>query len=563
MPPQTDNLQWIQIKDFRPGISDNPGANYPPGSAQRDLTYSCIANRAGALVPLPQGQVVSGDVPPNEADVAAVVGLYLPPIPAISTTGTPNLFPRHELIVGSEIVFQGTRYHRLSRYRMDVPGHPRDIIENRVYSGTNPPAADTLGGFNPNGMTFGSTRSKRHQDPDNIVPGVPVVMSRWSAGPFAGYVSEFPDDLNTGSATTYHIYTDNAWVIGLCCHQQRVIVEFLAVNNHGPNDQAITGENLRWSSIADVSIENFTPTDQVFVSENPSGYSFLYSMSANELFGVKQASGGMYASGGLNSASVVSLPLVTGSDIQQTPVASSAGLIYGSRSSGVWAWSHGDTSQLISPQMEPLFWTLEEPATGTDGQDDFGGVAYQFARSDDWVLCPNNFLYDTTLQSWWRLDNPAAGLQYRYMTANFRFIYGACSWFKHFGTPVPGVLPNPIFFYDRNNLVGDMSWQSHPLWETVDTLVDMREIAVRVKGHGQVTIELRGESTPSNVPITVTTPVFNTTVPVLIRMPIRIQDSNIAVRIRSFAVSGAVPFDAPTVYECNVAYDSTQRERTS
>lgn len=554
MPPQQDNLQYIQIKDFRPGISDNPGANYPPGAAQRDLTYKCIANRAGALVPLPDSQGISG-IPPHEASVAAIVGLYLPPIQVTSTDAPEARFPPHEILVGSEIVFSGQRFHRLRRYRRSPAGNPVDTLESRVAADATAPAP-TPGGFNPNGMSFGTVRSHR-SDPLN--PGVPVVIARWSAGPTFGYVAEFPDDLTTGSSTPFHIFDDNAWIVGVTCHQGRVVMERLVAYNHGPNSQAIMGENLLWTAVNDVTVANLSTPDQVFVPENPSGYSFLFSMTANELFGVKQASGGVYASGDLNTPTVVTLPLVTGSDLQQTPTSSDIGLIYGSRSSGVWVWSHGDTSSLISPQMEPLFWTLEEPASGTSGQDDFGNVAYQFARSDDWVLCPNNFLYDTTLKSWWRLENPIGGLQYRFMAANFRFIYGAVSWF---GNPAPGILSNPIFFYDRNNLASDISWQSHPQWETIDTLVDIREIVLRVKGHGSVTVELRGESTNPNVPPSVTVS-FNTTVPVMIRTPFRIQDSNIAVRIRSFATAGADPFDAPTVYECNLGYYPAQKEMTS
>lgn len=548
--PSPDNVQWVQIKDFRAGIADNPGATYPPGQAQRAFTYRCIADRAGALIPLPQGTPLS-NVPGSEAGISAINGLYLPPITVVSTSGTPALVPPHELIVGNEIVFQAQRFQNLQRIRRDIAGYPADQITRVIYADSSPAVA-TVGGFRPIGMSFGTTRSQR-SNPN--IPGVPVVIANYWAGVGQGYLLEFPDDGNPGSQQPYYIYQNNNWILSVACHQARVVIDKINSHSHGANAISVMSENISWSATSDVTTANFSTPDIVFVVENPSGLAFMHSMSANELFVIKQASGGAYVSGDLNFSTIVSLPLVTGSDIAHTPVSSDIGVVYGSRSSGVWAWSHGDNSNLISPQMDPLFWTLAS-SIGT-GQDDFGGVAYQFARSDDWVLTPNNFLYDTQLKSWWRLEDPTVAT-FRYMAANFRFIYGAHPWYDHQSQP-SGVVSNPIFYYDRVNPANSYSWQSQPLWETIDTLVDIREIALRVKGVGTVTVELRGESNLNN-PITATVS-FSAIAPTLIRTPIRIQDSNISVRLIS-TVSG-FGTAAPTIYECNLAYVETQRERTS
>src|SRR5215831_6387176 len=116
MPAQNDAYQWINIRDFRPGIADNPGSNYPPGQAQRNLTWRCIANRAGALVPLPQGQILNAEPVLQEASTAAIDGLYLPPITAATINEAIQLVPPHELMVGSEILYQGNRFQRLHRF---------------------------------------------------------------------------------------------------------------------------------------------------------------------------------------------------------------------------------------------------------------------------------------------------------------------------------------------------------------------------------------------------------------------------------------------------------------
>lgn len=566
MPPQNNAYEWINIRDFRPGIADNPGANYPPGQAQRQFTWRCIANRAGALVPLPQGIPMNMIGIIGEADTAAIDGLYLPPITVAPQVETMTLSPPHELVVGSEILFGGQRFQRLHRFRRySLSSLNYSTLVSRADPDTSAPVS-TLGGFHPVGMSFGTTRSNR-ANPN--IPGVPVFVANWWLGPGVGYLIEFPDDQNPGSGTPYLIFSNNTWIASVTAHQARVVVDKIAANSHGPGGAvAIMSENVSWSATSDVTPGNFSTPDIVFVVENPSGLAFMHSMSANELFAVKSASGGVYVSGDLNYATIVNLPLVTGCDIGITPVSSDVGVIYASRSSGVWAWSHGDTSTLLSPQMDPLFWTLVDNI-GT-GIDDFGGISYQFARSDDWVLCPNNFLYDTQLKSWWRLEQPTAPIsgsdvatspQFRYMAANFRYFYGAHSWFSQAVPPPAGVLNTPVWYYDRSNPSNNFSWCSQPLWETVDSLVDIREITLRVEGAGVVYVELRGESNPNN-PTIIVFDQFITGVPVLIRKPVRIQDSNISVRIVSFTNVAGWSI-APTVHECNIGYITVQKERTT
>jgi hypothetical protein len=373
------------------------------------------------------------------------------------------------------------------------------------------------------------------------------------------YLTEIPDDV-TPTNPFYDIYSNNAFLAGFCCHEGRVIFQRIVVYDHGPNASAIMGENIGWTAINDVSIANITATDAVFVPENPSGFSFMFSMSANELFGVKAASGGVYVTGDLNGPTVVTLPLVTGTDLTHTPTSSEAGVVYGSRVSGVWAWSHGDNCSLLSQQMDPLFWTLQTPPQSgfSAGKDDFGGNLYQFARSDDWVLAPNNWLYDTQLQSWWRLEDPTI-LDFRWMTANFRYIYGAASWFNGLDN---AYTPSgtPIRMYDRQTPGESYSWQSQPLWETVDNLVDIREVVIRAKGHGNISITLTGESSTQNLTLLT----VDSDLPILLRTPARLQDSNIAIRLVSTSNFGTTkPDAAPTIYECSLGYISTQKERTS
>lgn len=556
MPPQGESYQYIQIKDFKPGIADNPGAGYPPGQAQRNLTYRCIANRAGALVPLPAAG--PGPIVNKEASTAAIVGIYLPPIQVVPNAGAAIIrYPPHELFVGVEILNGGNRYHRLYRYRQAESGSPYDVVKSIAVADGTPVTDPTPGGFTPSGMWFGSTRSNR-ASPTNTGSGAPVVIAQWQHSPGLMYLAEIPND-QALTSNAYDIYLNNAFLNGFVCHQGRIVFQRITVFDHLVNASAVMGENISWTAINDVTTANIPSQDIVFVSENPSGFAFLFSMSANEMFAVKNATGGVYVTGAMEQAVIVSLPLVTGSDIQHTPAASSLGVVYGSRLSGIWAWSHGDNCNLISPMMDPMFWTLQTPPTGmfAAGKDDFAGNLYQFARSDDWILTSNNWLYDTQIQSWWRLEDPSL-MQFRWMTANFRYIYGSTSWFQG-NDNVYQPSGTPIRMYDRQVPNNSFSWQSQPLWETIDSLVDIREIVVRAKGHGTINISLTGEtSSVVAIPLTV-----SSDLPVLLRTPVRLQDSNIAVRIQSDSDFSVSPAAAPTVYECNLGYVSMQKERTS
>src|SRR5215475_5684153 len=102
-----DSLQYITINDFKPGISDDPGANYPSGAAQRDSTFRCIANRQGALTPLPARTIpfsMPADGTPGPDTRYAIDGLYAPPISMLPTVlaFNPDVFPEHELMIGNE-----------------------------------------------------------------------------------------------------------------------------------------------------------------------------------------------------------------------------------------------------------------------------------------------------------------------------------------------------------------------------------------------------------------------------------------------------------------------------
>lgn len=537
MPASPDQLQYVSIKDFSPGISDNPGSNYPPGSAQRNGTFRCIANRAGALIPLPIRTIpfsMPNDGTPAPDGRYGLVGLYAPPTPMLPTVlaFNPDTYPEHELMIGNEWLEGGNRHQKLRRYRRyETTGTTADTIKNVS-------AADASTVLTPSGMGFGTTRSNRATP---TMPGIPVVIAMWVSGVTFNYVTEFPDDQAPTINTPFDIFVNTAFWFGIACHQGRTVGQGVSAYGQGVNTQTFMGENLVWSAVNDVTPANWnTATPQVFVPENPSGFAFLAPMTANELFALK-ANGAMYVTGDLFDPTVTTLPMVVGSEVGHTPVITGSGVVYGNGNSGIWVWGHGDKSDLLSPQMNPDFWLLNNPAHNALF-DDFGVVRYQFARSDDWVLVSNNWLYDLRLNSWWRLEDPTI-TQIRYFTTASRFIYGSQSFYTN-------AAPNAIHMWERNIPALSYSWQSQPLWETIGNLVDIREIALRAVGHGTIVITATGETSTNTIQFEV-----NNDLPILRRQGFRLQDANIAVKIES---SGGVA--APTIYECHIGTMPTQLE---
>ena len=549
-PKATTSLNPITFNDFSPGIADLPGTNYKAESATRTNTFRCIANHSGALVPLPWRQEPFS-LPHHSADHGpAVTGLYLPPIgllPAPATSAfTEGQFPEHQLFVGVEWVSGSTMYHNLYRYRrFEAPlGTGYDTIKStsNAWSG----AGGDPTAFRPNGMNFATTRSNRA---DYSIPGCPVTIIQGF-----GYLSEFPDDQNQASLTPFDIASGfyptpgSKFILHMTTHQGRVVLQEVMAFNHGPGAITFTGENTTWSFFNDVTPARWgtwnggDPTDptnfdtkaKVFIPEKPSGFSVMVSMSANELFFVKGGQGGGYVSGSLDVGQVVSLPMVTGAEIAQTATVSPIGVVYGNRTSGVWAWSHGDNSQLISPQLNSNFWSL--PGWGGDFDlDDFGGVSYSFACCDDWILTPNNWIFDTTLKSWWRLEDPDVA-QYRWVTSQWHFIYTAESYYD-------STNDKPIHLYKREWKSPTYSWQSHPIWQSVEDIVTINDIGLIAEGNGEVKLTLTSLNGGTN---SITIALDNCGFPERFRERLNIQGKYIQLRIESTSPNPYYP--APTVY---------------
>lgn len=135
-------------------------------------------------------------------------------------------------------------------------------------------------------------------------------------------------------------------------------------------------------------------------SLSPSGC--IGTVSNSQLLQVKYDGGGVLISGDLDNPTVRRLPSVESTHGvvahgTQTP----AGFVYGA-TTGVYAWTGGDTTQNLSPQIDGFFWDHTEG----DPREQYDGPRGRFCYWNDAILAPNNYLMDTRSGGWWRLEKP-------------------------------------------------------------------------------------------------------------------------------------------------------------
>lgn len=527
----SDTNPPITFRDFRPGISDNPGTNYPPEQATRTNTFRCLSNRSGALVPgMRRTSSIAGthfEASNPTPGFYLIVGFYAGG-PVVPLVASPSPSYTHELFIGTEYLFGGNRKFKLERRRMYEATPSNDLIKNI----SRADATVTGRGW---GMTFGTSRSNKGAP---TTPGIPIVVFAWgsSANVADSFTSVFPDDATPTLNAPYDVQTGQSALI--CTHQGRIVLHRQSAYGHGVDTGWNPAEDMQWTAVFNPgslgSLTNFVP-------ENPDGYSVMQPMSANELFALKASFAVMFQ-GDLNDPIVINLPMVPGTPIGQSGVVSPAGLLYGNPLSGVWSWMGGDSAKLLSPQMRPDFWTL------TDGLH--LAQQYQWATMGDLVVLSNNWIYDIQTSSWWRLEDDSL-FHTRYITTDWykQFLYGSITQYTHAADTI-------AYEWTRSLGSSTYSWQSHPIWQSIDRILAVREVDLVAQGQGTVTLTCTGFSgaTTSEV-ITLD----NTGYPERHRRNFYIQGQYLQLRIQ--VDSGSASVDGPTVF--SVALHPDPRARLS
>lgn len=518
-PRRPASIAPLEIRDFTPGIADNPGVGWPAGQATRDNTFRCTANRAGALVPGPRRNyaLTGTDFGTPLAGYYVIDGVFA--AGPVEGTGTPDPDGRgHDLFVATEFNSGGNRRFKLERWRQYETPVTADLIRDYV-------TADASNGGNGCGIQWALTRVNRAAP---TTPGIPAVIYAWIPALATignGFIEQFPNDATPALNAVFQIATPRGMIMNT--HQGRVVWGVQNGYSHGVNSSWATAEDLFWTAVNNTG--SVGPV-QVFVPENPDGYLVLIPMSANELFCLKR-SFGVALVGDLDNPTVINLPMVPGGSDPIGATISPLGLVYANRYTGVWLWAHGDSANLLSPAMDPDFWTL-----AALNAELLVGNKYTFDSFGTRIFLSNNFYFDTDTKGWWRLENPAT-LQIRHFTHFEQFLYGS-----------PSTTPDPpgTVVYGWNTELGEStySWQSQPFWETVDSTVNIREIEVVAKGAGTITITASGlGAATANIVLTLA----NLGYPERFRENFAILTDYLQVKIE--ANSGSSVVDAPTVYE--------------
>lgn len=514
-------LPPIVFSDFTPGIADLPGVSYPATQATRENTYRCIANPSGSLTPAPrQDYTLAG----NDFDAADpqngyfCSGIYVSS-PILPGSGSADAEGRaHELWIATEwdtSAAGNTKKRRLERYRQFESAPTRETI----YTNDD---ATSLGIGTATACVFAQTRAN-HAAPTTV--GIPVLAISWYADKAANSINyEYPDDTTPTLNTPYAVHTSQALVV---THQGRFVYRFISAYDHGVNGKYATTEDLKWSNPNDPQAA--LTVLQTFYPEQADGYALMASMSANELFCLKEQ-GALVLVGDLNLPTVTNLPMVEGSGFmpQGSGLRTPLGFLYAGRS-GLRSWTHGDTSELISPAMDHRFHTIETEV------ELYGGQSYSWYYVGGLCFLGNNFIYDTRTKSFWRLEDED-DIRLRWMTGARKWVYGAKSTFSHEDTSL-------IRGWNLDDGATSFSWQSHPIWESVDRVVAVDEIELIAQGHGRVKLSLTDIKGNTRYELF---DLVDTGFPERFRSSFAIHGKYLQLRIE--ADSGDDTHDAPTIY---------------
>lgn len=528
--------QLLTFSDFSPGIVQRTNvigalANSPAptGAASITNTYRCISLPGGGLGPMPKNTTtlsftdLSTTALPGGVTAAATGFQIFGPM--FKDANTPRYFPNitsatpFELHLGYEYVTGGNQEQRWRKYP--------------YYSGDNSVAinSETSTVTNIYGPTYFVSSAMYHPDP--TIPGFSVVVGTWNQVRIPqesdDYLLVYPDPTDSTTAATDTPY-DMGVAIGslgpIIAHQNRILVLGRAMAIHGANSGfSPHNELLFWTNPNDYVF--VSATQSAFAYDVPGGYGAWGSLTSSDLLLIKHSGGAYLIQGDINNPIVRRFPSVMGTHGVEVIGANTAeGFVYGVNNDGVYAWQGGDSSILLSPQLEDGFWQSTNSTYLFEGQ---------FASWGDLILCPNNFVYDVKTKSWWRIEDPSTRLYYCWQIDPWTN--------KAYGLRPTFTAASPIYAggYDSGTPAVNFSWQSQPfnVYGRRRTLV--RGVFLTAQGSGTVTITLSSNEANAVDETQPNAYAVSTTLPTRVRLPCRVYGSEFVMRIVSDGGSTAAP----------------------
>lgn len=535
--PKVD-LQWINLEDFTPGIHSRvsragftAAKEANPAVAQPTNTYRCVGLEDGGLAPLwKQDYTLTYDVLPGAPPATnqyQITGFFV-----AQPVQVANNLREHEFFFGIEWIDGTNRKFNLRRYRPFTPAWDA-VLAGLTQSSAILPTTDQY--LNTH---FAITRTLRSAP---LTPGVPVVAMSHSTvtpqNPSRQVI--FPSDAAPAVTAVATLFDNLYYPSRLLAHQGRLVLFDERTYSHGAVGGWLTNETLLWTIVNDHDTLS-SVVASVFSPENPAGYAVVASMSANELFAVKRFGGALTINGDLDNPTVVNLPNVA-SATSCIPANSPVGLVYVGSDGGVYAWAGGDAAQHISRQLDDYFWRTTAPTIL-----DYRAVLSPIGN--DYVALPKLWLFNVHTQSWWRLDDSSLfrqdiwNMQQGFSNVQSPFLYGSTYEFN----TTAEVL---VYGWDTATPASSYSWQSHPVFATINRNIRVRQVVVEGVGVGTITVTLTGRTGASQ---SKTFTMDSNSLPQKVRQDYSLQCEAMQVRIESTS-GGANP--APITFAVRVGYD--------
>lgn len=507
--PADDNLQIISVTDFSPGIYDDwfaagGAVKSNPGAARKTGTFGCCSSRSGSLIPGPKRvnrvKVTSNENLAHTPDGTQRIMAFRCMSPVwdrtevgLFETGEVREFP--DLIAVAFEAFVGTggtfAHHSLCRvYKVY-----QEPVANPAL---NAVATFDVGAHNAGAFTerfkygWSSIDLTKDSYTDPTIVGYPVVAFEFTSNKD---VREFQRKIFPDTATpTVDSSTD---ILGLdqsggfagyalFAHQDRMMLLDRSININLGTSGEVPTDLIVFSAVNDIMTSDTAVVS--FVAENPGLFGAWATVNASEAFFVKQQRGGFVVRGDVNNPTVVRLPgLPPTFDAINIAVAARDGKVYYGSRNGIFAWSGGDTADLVSSQLDGWFW---DPGNTSDVSHTKGS----FSAVDRYLFAPNNFFYDIEAKGWWRLTDAEDDdyLPYAWYDVSAA---GAVIGAPNFISEDQDVLAD---WYDIYQGQPEYNFVSQPLVAAKNRSLTFRALTIKAQGKGEVTFTLYGRRDDAN-----------------------------------------------------------------
>lgn len=341
----------------------------------------------------------------------------------------------------------------------------------------------------------------------------------------------------------------------LVAHQGRMVATTRTQKQTGE----LTGGSEEWGIISESvtysPVQDFYGTlgfgcfeTAQFGEEKPFRSGIVASITADEIIFIKDREGAVLVRGDLDNPTVVQLPYVESTHgAYSIPAKTNFGLVYGT-ANGVYVWEGGESSRNISPQMQGWFWNH-------DVSLNYLGNRGRFAWWNPWVVVPNNFIFDSRSESWWRLDSVAN----THVACNVADVVNTGNRLYLFPHKLD-MAASPMWYTAEPAVLADTyTWQSQPLVESRQRVLTVQEVHIMVTpastDAGSIAVTLTGydKNGAAVTPVTTTFTLAANTNPQMLHKDVvtNFQATHVQVQIEANANNTSKP--APKVHSIALA----------